>query len=143
MKTAFMEPFFTKWATKPFFLIVIDFIFSKTMSTPVVIGILIWMLTNLRIFFWIGNTECKPAYYLLIIWKSLLKPHCRWSFPLQAYVLEVFRGKGRIHYFCRFFQHILYSHIEWPYWKDNIISSLSKLFWISYWNLSRFYCTKN
>ena len=50
VKTAFMERLFTKLPTKPFFLLVSDFIFSETMSTRVVIDILIWMPTNLGTF---------------------------------------------------------------------------------------------
>ena len=73
-----MEPVFTKWEIKPFFLLFIDFIFSETMSTCAAIDILIGMPANLRIFFDNLKNLMKSALSLVI--------------SLTSYVLEVFRG---------------------------------------------------
>ena len=50
MKTTFMKPLFTKWATEPLFLLVIDFVIGETMSARVIVDISIWVAANLRIF---------------------------------------------------------------------------------------------
>ena len=50
MKTTFMKPHLTKWATEPLFLLLIDFVIDETMSARVIVDISIWVAANLSIF---------------------------------------------------------------------------------------------
>ena len=70
MKTTFMEPLCTKWATEPLFLLVTDFVIGETVSTRVIVDISIWVAANLRTLLRsivLRSIECMQAYHLLII----------------------------------------------------------------------------